>query len=207
MTTTPTSSGHETPAKPVTWWHYHRRLYDWMLTFSHKPSAVGALFVFSVIEAIFFPVPPFVLQIPMTLERRSRAWWYATVCTFGSVLGGGGGYMLGVWSHKLVKAIFSDAELHQLDKYLDNVALLTLAAIAIHPYKLFTIACGFLDVRLAEFFLASIVGRGIIFYGIAALLWVFGAPVRRFIDRYFNLITIVGAILIVAIIVLFKRVF
>ena len=31
----------DAPAKPVTWWHYHRRLYDWMLTFSHKPSATA----------------------------------------------------------------------------------------------------------------------------------------------------------------------
>src|SRR6185295_14282996 len=155
------------PAKPVIWWHYHRRLYDWMLTFSHKPSATGALFLFSVIEAIFFPIPPFVLQIPMTLERRSRAWWYATVCTFGSVLGGAGGYMIGVWLHPVVNWFFSDAKLHEIDDYLDNAALLTLAAIAIHPYKLFTIACGSLRVDISEFFLASIVGRGIIFYGIA----------------------------------------
>jgi membrane protein YqaA with SNARE-associated domain len=203
--TAPPPAVESKPAVP--WWHYHRRLYDWMLTFSHSPSATGALFLFSVIEAIFFPVPPFVLQIPMTLERRSRAWWYATVCTFGSVLGGAGGYALGIWFEKLVRFFFDAGELHQLDKYTANTALLTLAAIAIHPYKLFTIAAGFLQVPLSSFFIASIVGRGIIFYGIAALLWLFGAPVRRLIDKYFNLITIGGAVLLIVIIVLFKTAF
>jgi membrane protein YqaA with SNARE-associated domain len=193
--------------KPVTWWHYHRRLYDWMLTFSHKPSATAALFFFSIIEAIFFPIPPFVLQIPMTLERRERAWWYATVCTFGSVLGGAGGYAIGMWSQRIVHMFFESAELHQLDRYTSNTALLTLAAIAIHPYKLFTIAAGFLHVPIPAFFTASIVGRGVIFYGIAALLWLFGEPVRRFIDRYFHVLTVVFAVLLIAIVVLFKKSF
>ena len=59
--------------------------------------------------------------------------------------------------------------------------------------------------REAQDAVASIVGRGIIFYGIGALLWVFGAPVRRVIDRYFNTISIVGGVLLIAIIVLFKK--
>jgi membrane protein YqaA with SNARE-associated domain len=204
---TQTAPPPEIAKKPVTWWHYHRRLYDWMLTFSHRPSATAALFVFSVIEAIFFPVPPFVLQIPMTLERRSKAWWYATVCTFGSVLGGTGGYVLGMWFEKIVHAFFSTEELLKLNDYTANTALLTLAAIAIHPYKLFTIAAGFVRVPLPAFFIASIVGRGIIFYSIAGLLWLFGAPVKRLIDKYFNLITAVGAVALIAIIVLFKKAF
>jgi membrane protein YqaA with SNARE-associated domain len=192
------------PAPSVPRWHFHRRLYDWMLSFSHRPTATAALFFFSIIEAIFFPIPPLVLQIPMTLERRNRAWWYATVCTTGSVVGGMGGYALGVWFQGLVHWLFEAKELHQLDKYTSTPVLLILAAIAIHPYKLFTIAAGFLEVPINHFLLASIVGRGILFYSIAALLWLFGAPVRRLIDRYFNLLTVVFAVLLIGIIVLFK---
>lgn len=201
--TTPAPTDHAAP-KPVTWWHYHRRLYDWMLTFSHKPTATGALFLFSVIEAIFFPIPPFVLQIPMSLERRSRAWWYATVCTFGSVLGGAGGYAIGALAHGLVEKFFQASELTAIKDYTSNTLLLSLAAIAIHPYKLFTIAAGYFQVPMSSFFAASIIGRGLLFYSIAALLWMFGSPVRRFIDRYFHAITAVLTIGLIAIIVWFK---
>ena len=76
------------PAPAVTWWHYHRRLYNWMLSFAHRPAASLALFMFSLVEAIFFPPPPDVLMIPMMLERPRRAWFYAGVCTAGSIVGG-----------------------------------------------------------------------------------------------------------------------
>src|SRR3954469_14231993 len=82
----PLESGAKVPG-----WHLHRRLYDWMLSFSHRPSSTWALFWFSFAEASFFPVPPDVLMIPMCLERRNRTWFYAGVATAGSVIGGLGG--------------------------------------------------------------------------------------------------------------------
>ncbi len=192
------------PAKTVTWWHYHRRLYDWMLSFAHSRYATAALCVFSFCEAIFFPVPPFVLQIPLTLERRSRAWFYAFVTSVSSVLGGAGGYLLGATFHGLATRLFSDAALHKLDAYTASLALLTAAAIAIHPYKLFTIAAGFLAVPFHSFMIASLVGRSVLFFGIGALLWFFGAPVRVLIDRYFNILTIAFGVLIAAVVVAAK---
>jgi membrane protein YqaA with SNARE-associated domain len=179
-------------------------MYDWMLTFAHSPYATLALFVFSFTEAIFFPIPPFVLQIPLTLERRERAWYYAGVCSLASVVGGVVGYLLGASFHGLATKLFTEAALHKLDEYTANPWLLTVAAIAVHPYKLFTIAAGFLGVSMGAFLLASAVARSVLFFGIGLLLWLFGPPVRVFIDRYFNLLTIVFGVLVVAILVLAK---
>ncbi len=190
--------------KTVIWWHYHRRLYDWMLTFAHSRYATAALMVFSFCEAIFFPVPPFVLQIPLTLERPRRAWLYAGVTTVSSVVGGAGGYLLGATFHGLATKLFSDAALHKLDAYTASMALLTGAAIAIHPYKLFTIAAGFLAVPFHAFMIASLVGRSVLFFAIGLALWLFGAPVRVFIDRYFNILTVAFGVLIVGIVVAAK---
>ena len=200
MTTPPSAA----PAKPVTWWHYHRRLYDWMLTFAHSPYATVALAAFSFCEAIFFPVPPFVLQIPLTLERRNRAWFYAAVTTLSSVAGGLGGYALGWGFHGLATKLFSENAIHKLDEYTANIALLSAAAIVIHPFKLFTVAAGFLSVNLASFVIASLIGRSVLFFLIGALLWFFGPPVRTFIDRYFNLLTIAFGLLIIGVVVAAK---
>ena len=49
------------------------------------PSALAAV---SFIESSFFPIPPDVMLIPMVLSRREKAWWYATIATIASVLGG-----------------------------------------------------------------------------------------------------------------------
>src|SRR4051794_23118903 len=85
----------EKPVKVVPRWAVHRRLYDWMLSFGESRYATLALFLFSFCESIFFPVPPDVLQIPLTLERPRRAWYYAGVSTLGSVLGGLVAFWLG----------------------------------------------------------------------------------------------------------------
>jgi membrane protein YqaA with SNARE-associated domain len=175
-----------------------------MLSFSHSPWGTVALGVFSFCEAIFFPIPPFVLQIPMTLERRSRAWYYAGVTTACSVLGGLCGYGVGATFHGVAIWLFGEDKLHRLDPYLANPWILTGAAIAIHPYKLFTIAAGFIPAPLLSFVIASIIGRSVLFFGIGALLWFFGPPVRRLIDKYFNLLSVALGAAIIGVIVLAK---
>ena len=65
------------------------------------------------------------------------------------------------------------------------------------PYKVFTISAGAFDVSFALFVVASVISRSARFFAVAALIWWFGAPVKRFIDRYFNLLAIVFTILLV----------
>jgi hypothetical protein len=47
------------------------------------------------------------------------------------------------------------------------------------------------------FVVASIVSRGLRFFLIAALIWKFGAPIKVFIDKYFNLLAILFTVLLV----------
>lgn len=201
---TPSGPAAPTPTAHVPRWAWHRRMYDWMLTFAHSPYASGALFLFSFTEAIFFPIPPFVLQIPLTLERRGRAWWYASVCSAASVLGGVVGYGLGWQFHGLATSLFSENALRQIEQYSGDVWLLSAGVIAVHPFKLFTIAAGFVQAPFWAFVIASIIGRSALFFGIGLLLWLFGPPIRTFIDRYFNLLTIAFGVLIIALVVAVK---
>jgi len=72
-----------------------RRIYDWCIDAAHKPSALWIMGAVSFAESSFFPVPPDVMLIPMSLARPERAWLYASVCTATSVLGGILGYAIG----------------------------------------------------------------------------------------------------------------
>lgn len=65
------------------------------------------------------------------------------------------------------------------------------------PYKLVTITAGVARVNLPVFLIASVLSRALRFFLVAWVLSKWGDPARRFIDRYFNLLTIAFIVLLV----------
>lgn len=181
-----------------------RRLYDWTLSWADRPGGTIALFLLAVAESSFFPIPPDVLLIAMVLGRRQRAMWFAAVVTTGSVIGGIIGYYIGLGLfEQLGRPIL---EMYQVmdkfewvgDRYRENLVIaLGTAAFTPVPYKVFTIAAGAFAVPLVPFILISCVGRGGRFFLVATLIYFFGPPIRRVIDRYFNLLTILFVVILV----------
>lgn len=207
----PTDAGSAPNARPVPRWAWHRRLYDWVLSWAHRPGGTAALFCLSFAESSFFPIPPDVLQIALTLERRSRAFFYAGVSTIASVLGGVVGYAIGwgLWhavSGWFIPHLFTQDQFDRVaGMYQDNAFLAVFtAALTPIPYKVFTIAAGVSEVSLVTLVVASILGRGGRFFAVAALLWWLGPSMKRFIDRWFDLLTVAFTILLVGGFVLFK---
>jgi membrane protein YqaA with SNARE-associated domain len=183
-----------------------RRLYLWVLSWAHRPGGTWALLVLSFTESSFFPVPPDVLQIALSLQRPKRSFWYALVSSAASVLGGVAGYFIGWLAYDLVGRRIID--LYGLQKAFEQVGgyyqqqafwWIVAAAFTPIPYKVFTIAAGVYHhvVPLWILVAASIVGRSARFFLVAALIWRFGAPVKGFIDKYFNLLTVIFTVLLV----------
>jgi len=65
------------------------------------------------------------------------------------------------------------------------------------PYKLFTITGGLFGINIPMFIIASIISRGLRFCLIGWLIWRYGAPIKGFIDKYFNLLAILFTILLI----------
>ena len=65
------------------------------------------------------------------------------------------------------------------------------------PYKLVTITAGVAKINLGIFILTSIVARGFRFFLVAFILKLVGEPAKEFIDKYFNLLTIVFVALLI----------
>jgi membrane protein DedA with SNARE-associated domain len=65
------------------------------------------------------------------------------------------------------------------------------------PFKLFTIAGGMFHINFLMFIIASMVSRGMRFFLIAWLIWKFGAPIKSFIDKYFNLLATLFTIILI----------
>ncbi|MBU6413071.1 MAG: DedA family protein [Planctomycetes bacterium] len=191
-----TDTTHTKP--PVPKWAIHRRLYDWTLSFADHRHSTWWLAILNFTESIFFPIPSIALQIPMTLARRDKAWWYALVSGVSSVLGGMVGYGIGYHFADRVSQWVSPKVMDLAREASSSLGLLVGGAIAIHPYKIFTLAAGILKADWMEFMIASIVGRFLLFFAVAAMLWAFGPPMKRIIEKYFNIATVILGVVVIA---------
>ena len=188
-----------------------RRMYDWCMEWMATPYGVWVLFLVAVAESSVFPIPPDIFLIALCVAVPLKAFRYALVCTAGSVIGGMIGYGLGFWFMDSVGQMV--VELYHLsDKYDPvrdlfqkyDVWAVGTAGFTPIPYKLFTISAGLFQLDFLSFVLVSFVSRAARFFLVAALIWKFGAPVRHFIENYFNILIIVFMVLLVGGFLLFK---
>lgn len=75
------------------------------------------------------------------------------------------------------------------------------------PYKLVTITAGVARVDFSVFVLTSIVARGFRFFLVSYILFKVGEPAKAFIDKHFNLLTIVFVLLLVGGFAVLKLIF
>jgi membrane protein YqaA with SNARE-associated domain len=181
-----------------------RRMYDWMMGLAGSKRAPSALFGVSFIESSFFPIPPDLMLIPMVLADRKKAWWFATIATVGSVLGGLLGYAIGYFLleavGKPILAFYGKADSLATFKQLFQdygVQILLIKGMTPIPYKVLTIAAGVASMNLAAFVAASIVARAMRFFLVAGLLYFFGEPIKAFIEKRLTLVTTVFVVLLV----------
>jgi membrane protein YqaA with SNARE-associated domain len=181
-----------------------RRLYDWTMGLASRPNALLALGVVSFAESSFFPVPPDAMILPMVLARPDRAWRIALVATITSVLGGILGYAIGYYLFETlgqsVIRFYGYQDDFQAFKAAYNewgLWIILIKGLTPIPYKLVTIASGAAAFDFPVFVLASIVTRGARFFLLAALLRLYGEPIRDFVERRLTLVTTAFVLLIV----------
>lgn len=156
---------------------------------AHAPYYLGIL---SFAESSFFPIPPDVMLAPMALAHPHRAWWYATLTTVTSVLGGIFGYFIGMFFFVLIHPVLQ--HFGYMDTYnkvqlwfqMWNFWIIFIAGFSPLPYKLFTIAAGAMHIALLPFIIASIIGRGTRFFLVAGLMRWGGAPLEKLLHRYID---------------------
>ena len=188
-----------------------KRLYDWMLSWGDSRWGALSLFLFAFAESSFFPIPPDVLLIALCLGAVARSFRFAAICTAGSILGAMLGYAIGyfVWqnaageytalAHFFFNHVFSVEAFEKVGALYDqyNFWIVFTAGFTPLPYKIFTITGGLFHINFVMFIVASIISRGLRFFLIGGLIWKFGAPIKSFIDKYFNLLAIAFTVLLV----------
>lgn len=172
-----------------------RRLYFCCASYARSPHAPLFLGGISFAESSFFPIPPDLLLIPMSLFQPQRALFFAGLCTLASVLGGGFAYALGYFlGADLVLKLFTfygyEEAFGELKLLFNKWGLwiVLMAGITPFPYKLITFTSGIMALNLPLFLIVSLFARGIRFYAISLLLYFFGSSIRHFIETYLNLV-------------------
>ena len=193
--------------------NYLRRLYDWILHWAETKYGVPALFLLALAESSFFPIPPDVLLIPLALGARSKAIRFALVCSVASIVGGIAGYGIGYFSwwsgaetYSAVALFFfnhipgftEQVFLNIQEKYeIYNFLIVFTAGFTPIPFKIITISAGAFSVNFPMFLLASTVSRSARFFLVALLIRQFGEPITAFIDKYFNVLSIIFTLLLI----------
>lgn len=182
-----------------------RRLYDWVLGWAETPYAVPALFVLAFSESSFFPVPPDVLLIALAISIPRKSFYYALICSLGSILGGILGYLIGyqfmaVLGNRIIQWYGFTGQWEYVGSLYNLYAgwAVGIAGFTPIPYKVFTIAGGAFHIDFVTFLIASSLSRSARFFLVGALIYYFGPTVKSFIDKYFETLAIIFVVLLVA---------
>jgi len=195
----------------VAWWHWHRRLYDWVVGWANTRYGMAALILLALTEPICVPVPVDILVVGLCFGKPKRSLRYGLTCAFFSVLGGTIAFSLGlaIGPERIVDLFgavgFGAKARLALDLYSKyDFWAIAIAALTPVPYMIFSWVGGMAEVSLLKFVIISVVFRTMRFGSEALLFYFLGERARRSIEKYFNLATI-AVILLLAVVVFAVR--
>ena len=161
----------------------------------------------SFVESFFLVPPPDFLLIAMDLAKPEKALWYATVCSFASILGGLVGYLIGLIGGRPVFNWFFRKNPEQFEKVealynkYGSIAVF-FAGFTPIPYKVFTIASGVLNMNWWKFTIASFFGRAGRFFVVSIVLMLFGEMIKQYLEI---VIAVVSVIIILFFVILYYK--
>ena len=197
-----------------------KNIYDKTLKLAAHKSANFYLSVVSFIESSFFPIPPDVMIIPMSLAKKDAYLKIFIIATIFSSLGGLFGYFIGsLFTDKaimLMEFYGYQEQVLQLKNQLDSksgayslwLGTLFLAGFTPLPFKIFTITSGIINFNIFTFFIICLISRGLRFFIVAYFSVKFGKPFVSFLEKkggmWFSVVGILIIILVLIVYLIFR---
>ena len=172
----------------------------WVISWAYTPYGGVALFLNAVAESSFFPLPPDVLLIVLSILRPPLSFVYAAICSVGSVLGGVVGYVLGLKGGRpLLQRFISAERIRFVERYYQkyDIWAVGIAGFTPIPYKAFTISAGVFVLDLKRFILISLVSRSARFFLVGLVIFLFGETAKLYITKYINTFSIAFVALLI----------
>ena len=168
-------------------------LYNKILEWSSSRFAVIWLATISFLESSILPYPiQDILLAAMSLKNRSKAFYFAAICTIASVLGGIAGYYIGVYAIVQIGPILAnlgyESKIELLKSYFItyDIWIILIAGFSPMPYKLFTITAGIVGMSIFPFIAFSLISRGARYLLIAFLVRKFGKRTDAWLNKYID---------------------
>jgi membrane protein YqaA with SNARE-associated domain len=192
-----------------------KKLFDKCVKLASSKVANYALGFVSFIESFFFPVPPDLMIVPMVVAKRENYIKIFLIATIFSVLGGLIGYMLGVFfldiSMVIIEFYGYEDKVFEIQNKISSkggflfwIGVMFLAGFTPLPFKLFTIASGIVGFNIIVFFFICLFTRGLRFFIVSYLTYLFGNKFRNFIEKKGALLfTVIGILIVVISIILY----
>lgn len=173
-----------------------------------EPLGAWGLFILAFMESSFFPIPPDILLIALSLASPEKALFYALICTIGSVVGGMFGYLIGyIGEEAVLKRLFSQQKIEKVHNLFNKyeVGAIAIAGFTPIPYKVFTIAAGVFYINFWKFVITSFWSRGARFFMEALLIFYFGEPILTFLNKYFDILSLIAVALLIPSYIFWKK--
>ena len=190
-------------------------LYKKCLNLAAHKSSKYYLALVSFVESSFFPIPPDVMIIPMVISKKNNFIKIFLIATIFSVLGGLAGYMLGVFfldmSMVIIEFYGYEEKIFELQNKISSkggfvfwIGVMFLAGFTPLPFKLFTIASGIVGFNIVVFFFICTLTRGLRFFLVSYLTYLFGSKFSDFIEKKGGLwFSITGFFIVVIAVILY----
>ena len=188
-----------------------KKLYDKCVKWAAHKYANHLLAFVAFIESSFFPIPPDVMIIPMTVAKKEKFLKIALITTIFSVLGALFGYFIGyVFFNEVGIKIFEiygyedpnflKEKFSTKGGFVSWLGILFTAGFTPLPFKLLTISSGFIHFNIFFFITICVVTRGLRFFLVAFLTYKYGELFGPFLEKKGGLwsIIIAGIIIVLA---------
>ncbi|MHB2148400.1 YqaA family protein [Calditrichota bacterium LG25] len=197
-----------------------KKMYDWLMQWAATPYAGVVLFFWALAESSFFPIPPDAFLIALVLGARQKALRFAIIASVASVIGGIIGYGIGHWLwwdgseaySRLALFFFNNVPGFNEHQFLNvrelyekwNFWVVFTAGFTPIPYKVITVSAGAFKINFPIFLIASGISRAARFFLVSWLLWYFGEPIRKFIEKHLGWLSLAFVLLLIGGFILVK---
>lgn len=175
---------------------------DWL-----EDYGVWGLAIHSFIDAIFFPVPAFFLQVSLSMVNPQSAIWLATFGYLACLLGTPVGYLIGrtvgsALMYKILKRNWVDKATEMFQKRGETAILI--GSFTPIPFKVFTILSGSFHYPLWRLLAYASLGRAVKFYVVGVLFYMYGRAAEGMVKDVSTYVA-VGAIVLIVAFLLIRR--
>lgn len=164
-----------------------RRLLDWVQGFALALGGPG-LFLIAFLDSSILSFPEVVdlLIVWLTIQHPHRMVYYALLATLGSVAGCVVLFLLArKGGEAFLKKRFHERHVDRATEVVRKYGLLSVLVPSLlpppMPFKLFVLAAGVAQVRMVDFVVAIVIGRGLRYFGEGALALWYGERASAFL--------------------------